>query len=398
MIGKLLSPKIQSFIRKHENEDPFQLSLKYKEVDGVPIRLISEQVSGRQKAKSKLPRWHQTEHILYPPQLSMEQCSSQSTAEYKAKLVKGREFIDLTGGTGVDSWALSQSFQKGNYVEQDQNLAELAKSNFSALGKKNIQAHHTTAEEYLTSISKKVDCIYIDPARRDKNKNRVFRLEDCTPNIIELLPQLKKKAHQVLIKTSPMMDIDLAIGSLGHVDEVHVIAVDNDCKEVLYTVAEISAEKTKLSIINFKKGKLQRLDSTISEISTARVSFSSPKTYLYEPNAAIMKAGAFNLISERFSIPKLHRHTHLYTSNKISPEFPGRIFKVKHLLPYSRKEIKRAVPNGKANITIRNFKDDVAAIRKKTGIKDGGELYLFGFTDINTAQRIAICSKVKPLS
>lgn len=393
MIDKLLSKKIQSFILEHESEDPFQLSLKYDQVDGAPIRLIAEQIAGRQKAKIKLPEWYMTEGIIYPPKLSMEQCSSQCTAEYKASLVGGGVFTDLTGGTGVDTWELSKLFEKGNYVEQDGGLALLARSNLSALKRKNVEVHSATAERYLASISETVDCIYIDPARRDDNKNRVFLLEDCTPDIVQLLPQLRAKANQVLIKTSPMMDIDLAIKSLGPINEVHIVAVENDCKEVLYLISETQPDDPRLFMVNFKKSKMERLQSTITGVNTAHASFSEPMKYLYEPNAAIMKAGAFAYVSEKFSIPKLHKHTHLYTSEKLLTEFPGRTFKIEQLLPYSKKEIKRAIPKGKANITVRNFKDDVAAIRKKTGLKDGGELYLFGFTDVDQVQRIGLCTK-----
>ena len=253
MIDKLLSKKIQSFILEHESEDPFQLSLKYDQVDGAPIRLIAEQIAGRQKAKIKLPEWYMTEGIIYPPKLSMEQCSSQSTAEYKASLVGGGVFTDLTGGTGVDTWELSKLFEKGNYVEQDGGLALLARSNLSALKRKNVEVHSATAERYLASISETVDCIYIDPARRDDNKNRVFLLEDCTPDIVQLLPQLRAKANQVLIKTSPMMDIDLAIKSLGPINEVHIVAVENDCKEVLYLISETQPDDPRLFMVNFKK-------------------------------------------------------------------------------------------------------------------------------------------------
>ncbi|MEM7109693.1 MAG: SAM-dependent methyltransferase [Bacteroidota bacterium] len=398
MIDKLLSPSVQSFILKHENEDPFQLSLKYKEVDGIPIRLISEQISGKQKAKGKLPYWYSREGILYPPKLSIEQCSSQSTAEYKASLLKGHAFVDLTGGTGVDTWALSQSFRKGSYVEKLENLAILARSNFSVLKRHNIEVLNITAENYLNSASGKVDCIYIDPARRDEDKNRVFRLGDCAPNIIQLLPQLKKKAHKILIKTSPMMDIDLAIRSLGSVSEVHIVAVKNDCKEVLYLISETQSNEISFFTVNFKKGRTERFNSTLNKIIAARAHLSRPMEYLYEPNASILKAGAFDLVSEKFSIFKLHKHTHLYTSDQLITEFPGRVFKVEQLLPYAKKEIRLAIPDGKANISTRNFKDDVATIQKKTGIKDGGEAYLLGFTDLDEVQRIALCTKAKLLS
>ncbi|MEM8567018.1 MAG: RsmD family RNA methyltransferase [Bacteroidota bacterium] len=398
MIDKLLSQKIQSFILEHENEDPFQLSLKYKEVNGVPIRLISEQIAGRQKAKSKLPTWGKTKGIVYPPKLSMEQCSSEVAAMYKASIVNGNSFVDLTGGAGVDSWALSQSFEKGHYVEQDEDLAILAELNLSVLKRQNVEVHNSTAEDYLNSVSGNVDCIYIDPARRDENQNRVFRLEDCTPNVIQLLPQLKGKGDQFLIKTSPMMDIDLAISSLERVDEVHVVAIENDCKEVLYLISKTQGKDVKLSMVNFKKGQMERLDSTIREIGTSHAGFSKPLKYMYEPNAAILKAGAFAFVSEKFSVKKLHKHTHLYTSSQLLPEFPGRVFIIEQLLPYSKKEIKRAIPNGKANISTRNFRDDVATMRKKTGIKDGGELYLFGFTDINEIQRVALCTRAALLS
>lgn len=394
MIDKLLSKEVQSFIIDHESDDPFQLSLKYNDVCGVPIRLISEQVAGRQKAKSKLPTWYETEGIIFPPKLSMEQCSSEVTARYKASLVNGKQFIDLTGGTGVDTWAICESFKKGVYVEQREELVQLARSNFSALGLNRMRVHHGSAEDYLNAISESLDCIYIDPARRDENKNRVFLLEDSSPNIISLLPKLKAKANQILIKTSPMMDIQLALKSMSGVMEIHIVSVDNDCKEVLYLVSGDAADDVQIKTINFKKGIKEMFQFTLQESKSAVPSYSLPKQYLYEPNAAVMKAGAFELLCEAFSMEKLHANTHLYTSNMLRNDFPGRVFRIQQILPYSKREIRNTIPKGKANIATRNFKDDVATIRKKTGLKDGGEWFLFGFTDVKGAQNLALCTKV----
>ena len=255
MINKVLSAEVQAFIKEHDGDDPFQLSLNYSDVDGVPMPLISEQISGRQKAKSKLPSWYANKRVIFPPRLSMEQCSSEITANYKASLAQGKTFIDLTGGAGVDTWALSKVFDNGTYVEQNRELTSISKSNFKALGATNITILYSTAEEFLSDLNDQVDFIYIDPARRDNNKNRVYLLADCLPDITRLLPELREKAQAVLVKTSPMMDIDLSISKLAGIAEVHVVAIDNDCKEVLYMNSPKSSDDIVVKTKNFTKAR-----------------------------------------------------------------------------------------------------------------------------------------------
>lgn len=394
MIRRVLSKEVQAFIKEHEGEDPFQLGLKYSEVGGIPMSWVSEQILSRQKAKTKLPSWYCAEDIIFPPRLSMEQCSSEATANYKSSLVRGKIFVDLTGGAGVDAWALSRVFENGIYVEKNEELALSAKFNFSALGARHVSVINTTAEEFLEGLNDQVDCIYIDPARRDNNKNRVYLLEDCTPDITYLLPRLKGKAQKVLIKTSPMMDIDLSIHKLDGVSEVHVVAIDNDCKEVLYLISAEPTNEILVKTINFAKGFDQRMDFVWHERTSAPIVLGELKQYLYEPNSALLKTGPFNLIGAKFGLEKLHTNTHLYTSQVLVKNFPGRTFKVEQALPYSKKEINKAIPTGQANVTVRNFKDSVEKIRKKTGLRDGGEKYLFGFTDLNNKHQLALCTRI----
>ncbi len=397
MIADLQKESVQQFIRENEQEDAFQLSLRYSEVDGVPIQLVAEQIASRQKAKQKLPSWYDTKGILYPQKLSMEQCSSETTAKYKASLVNGKHFVDLTGGAGVDAWALSSSFETGDYVEQNSLLAELTKVNFEKLGIEDLSITNGSAEEFLQKIHDSVDLIYIDPARRDQHKNRVFQLSDCIPDIIELLPILKSKAKQVLIKTSPMMDIDLSLKSMKGVSEVYILSVDNDCKEVLYLVEEVEVKELLIKTVNFKKGDKEQFDFSQREASTAQACYSLPKKYLYEPNASIMKSGAFELISQRFSLSKLHPNTQLYTSNELVESFPGRRFIIEANIGYDKKELKKLIPDQKANVATRNFKDNVDKIRKKTGLKDGGDYFVFACTNLDNNPTILITKKVSPV-
>lgn len=394
MIQELLDDKVQGFIRENESADPFDLVLKKKEVAGVPIKYIAEQIAGRQIAKTKLPFWYKCESVIYPPKLSLEQCSSEITAFYKTSIVSGKTFADLTGGTGVDTAALASSFDEGYYIEQNKQLVDLAIHNFDALAINKIKCHHSTAEDFLLNYENKLDCIYIDPARRGKNKNKVFLLSDCTPDITKLLPKLLSKADKVLVKTSPMMDIDQSLKSMYGVQEVHIIALENECKEVLYLVTNDSASSIAIKTANIlKNGNIQKLDFDWNK-RVGPVHYVDPSNYLYEPNVAILKSGAFQLVANQFNVKKLAPNTHLYTSDVLIDDFPGRVFKIDHLLPYSKKEIKKALPDNKANITARNFVDDVKSIRKKIGLKDGGSTYLFACKLYDQTPVVIKCSKV----
>lgn len=396
MVKNILAPEVQQFIKDHEKDDPFALSLKHKEVCGIPIKIISEQIAARQKARTKLPEWYETEDIIFPPLISMEQCSSETTARYKTSLLSGTSIADLTGGAGVDTFYFSQIFTEVHYVEQNAELAEITSHNFFKLNAKHIQCYNKKAEDFL-SDSGNVDNFYIDPARRDDNAKKVFRFEDCTPDVKELLPMLLQKSKQVMIKASPMLDINLSVNDLQHVQAIHIVSVDNECKEVLYLLTEQQNLNPEIVTINLRKnGETETMIFFKSEEGEANATISLPRQYLYEPNASILKGGAFNILTQKYNVDKLHQHTHLYTSDTLVDNFPGRCFIVLEVVPYNKKAVAAVVAEKKANIAIRNFPDSVNTVRKKLNLKEGGEKYLFAFTDAEGNRKIAVTKKCQP--
>ncbi|UII28189.1 hypothetical protein LVD15_07125 [Fulvivirga maritima] len=391
MIELLLQPEVQQFIKDHENHDPFSLSLKHKEIGGIPIKWVAEQIASRKRAKNKLPEWYNTKDLIFPPQISMEQCSSEATAKYKANLVKGSIMYDFTGGYGIDCYYLSKHFKRSAYLEQQAHLCELATHNFKALAA-NIEVINAESTSYVSEIET-ADLIYIDPARRDNNSQKVVLLQDCEPDVTTLLTQLKGKSKEVLIKTSPMLDIQLALQSLNHVKAVHVVSVNNECKEVLYHIDFTADHKTEIVTVNLQKKDDQTFSFFPNEEVEAQAPLSDTKQFLYEPNSSVLKAGAFNTVATHYGAYKLHPNTHLYTSEELIENFPGRKFRVEHLVPYNKKKILSALEGKKANITTRNFPEEVKNIRKKTGITDGGDQYIFAFTDKNNQKMAAITRK-----
>lgn len=395
ILSQLLQPDVQQFIKTHEKDDPFSLSLRFKDVSGVAIKIIAEQIAAKQKAKTKLPEWYATEGIIFPPLLSMEQCSSEVTAKYKSQLFQGRSLADLTGGAGVDTCYLAKNYSQVHYVEQYAGLAETTAHNFKVLNVDNCKIHITSAETFLEQLHENVDNFYIDPARRDDHAQKVFRFADCTPNVINLLPILLAKGKQVIIKASPMLDIDQALNELDHVRQIHVISVDNECKEVLYIIDNEQIDDVDMFTVNLKKNDMKEFFTYKKrEESLVKASYAPPLKFLYEPNTSILKAGAFQIISLKYNVDKLHQHTHLYTSTNYVDNFPGRKFRIIDVLPYNKKIISKTLGEKKANITARNFPDDVKTIRKKLGLTDGGNKYLFAFTDIENEKRVAVTEKV----
>ena len=372
-----LQPHIQQFIREHKRDDPYQLALQAHRYPEYPIPAIAEQLQARQKARDKLPQWYATESIIFPPVLSMEQCSSQATAQYKQSLVQGERLVDLTGGAGVDTYYLNQAFAQTDYVEQDATLADTARHNFSVLGADSIRVHPVAAEVFLPTISAPVDCLYLDPARRDAHGSKVFRLADSQPNVLALRDMLLIKAKTILLKTAPLLDIQATVQDLAHVTQVHVVAVNNEVKEVLYQLAQVATDEPEIITINLRADTEERFSFYRSQEAQATVTYSEPLRYLYEPNAALMKAGAFRSIAAHYYLYKLHPNTHLYTSEQRVPDFPGRTFICQAVVPYQKKAVRQHLAQPQANITTRNFPDSVAAVRKKLGLKDGGDTYLF---------------------
>ncbi|OJJ21866.1 hypothetical protein BKI52_12640 [marine bacterium AO1-C] len=394
----LLSPEVQQFIAKNLYESPAKLMLSSSSFSKEEMTLIVGQIQARRKAQSKLPEWLSYPQIILPAVLSLEQSSSEITAQYKAnyiaqQAIKKASLVDLTGGFGVDSYYFSKEFATVSYVEQNEVLVNQVKHNFGQLEAKNVIIYNQAAEYFLQHQEQTWDVIYLDPARRDTQKNKVFRLEDCTPDVLTLLPTLWSKTKQVFLKLAPMLDIDLAIRQLGNVAEVLVVAVNNECKELLFLLDQTKTTSPIIKTVNLYQSKpIQEFDFSREEEAQAKVRFSEPLNYLYEPNVAVLKAGVFKTIAQRFEVAKLHQHSHLYTSDALQDHFPGRIFKIKAICKYAKKDIRKVMSEPKANITTRNFPDSVATIRKKLGIKEGGDQYLF-FTQTLAHKTLAIVTE-----
>lgn len=389
-----MNQETNRFIYDNRDADVLQLVLLSSRFPKVDMPFAIRQIHGKQKIKSKVPVFYNSESVIYPAQLSLEQSSSESTAQYKSSICNGDSLVDLTGGFGVDCFFMSEQFKQVTYVEHQKELCELALHNFRVFNRNQIQVIHSETEKFLEEMDH-VDWIYIDPARRNPNGKKVVVLSDCEPDVSVLYPLLLIKATRVMMKLSPMMDISAAIRDLPNTDEIHIISVENECKEVLLILNQTVRNNIKVKTINFGKNKDNQLfEYYLDDESNAEISISSKvDKYLYEPNAAIMKSGAFKLIGNRFQIHKLNKNTHLYTSNELFTEFPGRIFEVTGQQGISKKELKNLVLRiPKANISIRNFPLSVDEIRKKLSIKDGGDIYLFACTITNN-QKVIIETK-----
>ena len=387
MNSKILQQEVQQFITDNLKSDITKLILKGSPFNNISVQELANQIVAKQKSIKKLPTWFSTKNIYYPAKLSIEQTSSEVTANYKANLVSGESIIDITGGFGVDCLAFSKHFKQVIHCELNDELSTIVKHNYQQFEVKNITTFSGNGIEFLKNSEKKYDCIYIDPSRRNNTKGKVFLLDDCLPNVPKNLDLLFSKSDTVLIKNSPILDISNTINELNFVKEIHIIAVNNEVKELLFLLKKNYEDEIKIKTINFTKESKQVFNFNLSEEVFSE--YSEPLTYLFEPNAAILKSGGFHQITNQLAVKKLHQHSHLYTSEQLI-DFPGRKFKILQILPYDKKLLKKFK---KANITTRNFPESVAVIRKKTKIKDGGNQYLF-FTTNHTKQLIVIvCSQ-----
>lgn len=384
---KILQPEVQQFITDNLKSDITKLILKGSPFDEVSIQELANQIVAKQKSEKKLPTWFSTENIYYPPKLSIEQTSSEITANYKANLVSGNSVIDITGGFGVDCFAFSKHFKQVIHCELNDELSTIVNHNYQQFNVKNIQTFSGDGIEYLKNSSETFDCIYIDPSRRNDSKGKVFLLEDCLPNVPENLDFLFTKSDRILIKNSPILDISSTINELNFVKEIHIVAVNNEVKELLFLLEKNHSSSIELKTINFQKKKAQVFNFQLQQEATSE--YSEPLTYIYEPNVAILKSGGFHQITSQLEVKKLHKHSHLYTSKK-SIDFPGRKFKVEQILSYDKKQLKKL---NKANITTRNFPETVVQIRKKTKIKDGGNTYLFFTTNLSNHLIVIKCNQ-----
>ena len=388
----LLNTVNQNFINSYLESDIVSLLLGTYDSEIENIKELIEQIEAKKRCKLKLPIWFNTSGIYFPNKLNIEQTSSELTAEYKSTIVKGRSIIDLTGGFGIDTFFFSKYFDNVIHCEIDSNLSEIAKHNFNVLGANNISSITENGIDYLKSSKTKFDLIYIDPSRRHDSKGKVFYLKDCLPDITKYLDLLLEHSNTILIKASPMLDISIGLSELKWVKEIHIVAIRNEVKELLFLIEKGFEENIKIKTNNISPKKNQTLDFFINQEDVTMANYRLPKNYLYEPNSAIMKAGAFNIISKIFSVYKLHKHSHLYTSENFI-EFPGRCFKIKEVFPYSKREVLKKFSNSKANITIRNFPESVAQLRAKFKIKDGGELFLFFTTNADNKKIVIVTTQ-----
>lgn len=390
----------KTFVKNHQNDEITNLLLQAKKYPKLNIPDLVLQIKARQKAKLKLPEWFENENIIFPKMLSVEQCSSEITAKFKATLVAGETLIDLTGGMGVDVAYMSKNFKKAFYFEQNTDLLNLTKYNFEQLGIENVAFVEGNSVEKLSEIPptnfNQNSWVYLDPHRRDDTGSKVVRLQDCEPNILAIKNLLFEYTDNILLKASPMLDIDLAILDLGNVSQVYVIAVENEVKEVLFHLQN-NIENSRdviLNAVNLTKQHSKPLSFTKSEEKNASITIDTPKQYLYEPNAAIMKSGGFRFVAQHFDLQKIAPNSHLYTSEKLVENFQGRAFKIMAVCKLDKKEISKHVSENKANITIRNFPLTVQQIRDKLKLSDGGSEYLFATTDAQNQKIVIVCRKL----
>ncbi|RKS13974.1 class I SAM-dependent methyltransferase [Flavobacterium sp. 120] len=389
---RILNAEIQAFIDNNIGKSISKLALQknpFQEVDWISIL---NQIEAKTKAKEKLPTWFSTENIIYPSKISIEQTSSEKTAAYKASIVSGESLIDLTGGYGVDDFYFSKKIKTVAHCEINPELSNLVKHNFEQLNVSNITCYAGDSLATLFSLNSKWDWIYIDPSRRNDTKGKVFMLKDCLPNVPENIDFYFTHSNAVLIKTAPILDISAGLSELKHVKTIHIVALENEVKELLWELHKDYSGNINIKTVNILKDKTETFDFVLNENSKFP-NLSLPQKYLYEPNSAIMKSGGFDEVSSFYNLNKLHKHSHLYTSTALL-SFPGRVFEIQNTFPYNKTEMKSYLEKSQANITTRNFPDSVETIRKKWKIKDGGNVYCFFTTDENNHKIVLICTKI----
>ncbi|MDR2413559.1 MAG: class I SAM-dependent methyltransferase [Odoribacteraceae bacterium] len=390
----LLTPGLIEFIHSHEQDATDRLLLSAGKYPGVDIPFVVEQIIARQAAQEKIPTWHAERRLVYPSRLAVEQSSSEITAIYKQRLIAGETACDLTGGLGVDAYYLSRAAREVIYVERDPTCCRAAQENFAVLNAANTRVLHEDAANAAGSIT--ADTFYIDPSRRTRENKRVFALADCEPDVLQLKPLLLERSRRVIVKCSPMLDITETLHLFPECEEIHVLAVKNECKEVLLLLGrEYRPEQATLHAVNITTGGEQHFSFTRQEeLEATATQATAMRAYLYEPNSALLKAGAFKTVATRLDLEKLHSRGNLYTSDHLLPAFPGRIFAVDEIIDFSGKALRLlAARCQKANITARNFTLSVAALREKSGIKEGGDVYLFATTLVGRGGVLLLCHK-----
>lgn len=389
---KTPSVDLQSFINLNLNKDINELALQKNPFPEFDWKWILNQIQAKKKANKKIPTWFKTDGIIFPSSLSIEQTSSEVLAQYKASLISGTSLIDLTGGFGIDDFYFSKTFQKVIHCEINEELSNIVSYNFKVLGIHNISTISGDSIEYLENSTENFDWIYVDPARRDSSKSKVFLLKDCIPNVVDLQEFLLSKSDHILIKVAPLLDIQSILNELNQVKKIYIIALNNEVKELLIEIEKNFDQKPTLVAVNHLNDEtFINHEFNLNDDDVA--SLSNPLTYVYEPFSSYLKTGLYNKLANQFQVKKLHKHSHLYTSEHLM-NFPGRVFKIEHIIPYNKKELK-SFENQKWNITTRNFPLKVDEIRKKHKLKEGGEIYAFFTTNLNNEKIVIVCRKEK---
>ncbi len=388
---ELLNPEIQEFISNSVGKDISKMALQKNPFQDVEWISILNQIAAKTKAKEKLPTFFNSKNIIYPSKVSVEQTSSEKTAKYKSEIVSGNSLIDLTGGFGVDDLYFSKKIKNIDHCEISSDLSKIVQNNFNQLKIKNVQFHNNDSFEVLKTLNQNFDWIYIDPSRRNESKGKVFMLKDCLPNVPDLLDFYFQYSKNILVKTAPILDISAGLLELKNVKSIHIVAIDNEVKELLWEIKKEHSSSIEIKTINITK-EYEESFNFILQKNKQISNFSLPKKYLYESNSSIMKSGGFDEVGLQFGLEKLQHHSHLYTSDK-KITFPGRVFEIEKCILYQKNEMK-LLQNQKSNLTIRNFPETVENIRKKWNIKDGGNQYCFFTTNVNEEKIVLICKKI----
>lgn len=390
-IDQLLLPEIQAFISDHLQEDSATLALKKNPFPAVSYAKIMAQIAGKKKAKEKLPSWFAAERILYPEKISIEQTSSERTAQFKAALVSGKTLLDCTGGFGIDDYYFAKQFKMVVHCEMNSELSNIAQHNYQQLNVTNIQCYANDSASVLQQLDQKFDCIYIDPSRRNDTKRKVFMLADCLPNVVDLQNFYFQYTDVLLIKTAPLLDLWAGYNELKNVASIHIVAVENEVKELVWKIKKNHTAPAKVVAVNLEKNQTSATEIELGKSYVA--TYSLPQKFLYEPNASLLKSGGFEAVSALFSVNKLHQHSHLYTSNEVK-DFQGRRFEIVQEIPFQKQELKKHIEHQKMHVTTRNFPLKAEDLKKKFKIKDGGNRYAFFTTNLKNEKIVLLCTKI----
>ncbi|MDY4528353.1 MAG: SAM-dependent methyltransferase [Parabacteroides sp.] len=380
-----MTPALMAFIQAHLSDDPDRLLLSASRYPEIDMPFVVAQITARRQIKEKLPTWYQQEQLLFPAKIAAEQCSSEQTALYKQQLVTKEDTLcDLTGGLGIDSYYFSRRVKQVYYIERFPSYCEVARANMATLGARNVAVLEGDSTQWLDQLPA-IDVFYVDPARRGEGNKRMFALSDCEPDLTQLLPRLLAKAPRVIAKLSPMADLRQTLALLPTTQAIHILSVKNECKELLFVIGREPRESAvPIHCVHLTKQAASDecfVCSLEAEQQAASHLATTLRRYLYEPNASVLKAGAFKQVACQFPVEKLQVSSHLYTSDHYLDRFPGRRFEVDEVIPFHSKSCKQLAGQSlQANVTTRNFPLTVEALRKKCRIREGGDIYLFATT------------------